>query len=188
MAIGIIATVAVVASATTISALTLLPGLDPSSGSSNVRPWWSSGFSGCCFDDGIRNAATFVPPIVHTNTSTLYVVGSVNVASWTRFNGTANVTASCSNTPTPPGACDVFVGVWTPAAWAIYAAGGPLAPAWCYSANGSVCANASSMSFTTTSLVSLEGESWEVVVWNIEPYGLMGNISLQAYVSSDFYS
>jgi len=180
--------IAVVVGAAIASTIVVAPLVDPSGQSGGIRPSWSSNFNGCCFDDGIRNAAITTPPIVHTGTSTLYLVGSVSVGGWTRWNGTANVTGNCPAADGPAGACDVYVAIWSPAAWNAYAAGGPMSPFWCYRGNTSECTNVSSAYFTTPSLVALEGQTWDIVIWNVQPYGLIGNYSFTTYVSPDFWA
>ena len=180
--------IAVVVCAGIASAVVVAPLVDPSSQAGGVRSWWSTSFNGCCFDDGIRNAAITTPPIIHTGTSTLYLVGSVSVSGWTRWNGTANVTGNCPSSTGPAGACNVYVGIWTPDAWSAYDAGGPMQPFWCYTGNTSGCTNVSTASFTTPSLVALEGQAWDIVIWNVQMYGLIGNYSFTSYVSPDFWT
>lgn len=180
--------VAVVAVGAILGAVVLIPVLGDTSsngGNPNARAIWGSGFNGCCFDDGIRNPSITTPPVVPNGTSVLYLVGSVSVTSWTRFNGTGNATGECNNVTGPAGACDVYIAIWTSDAWNSYASGGPLQPFWCYTGNGSACANVSEASFTTPSLSALEGQSWEIVIWNIQMYGLIGSLSFTLYGSSD---
>ena len=184
--------VTVVAAVAVAGSLLLASSADPSllggGGSSSPHPWWSTGFNGCCFDDGIRNADTIPMPTVHTGTSTLYLVGSLSIASWTRFNGTGNDTGTCDSATTPAGACDVYIGIWTPDGWSSYAAGGPMQPSWCYSAGGGSCTAVSNVTFTSSNLTSLEGLAWELVVWNVQPYGLIGSYTFSLYVSPDYWS
>ncbi len=117
--------IAVIVCAGIASAIVVAPLVDPASPAGGARSWWSSSFSGCCFDDGIRNAAIATSPVVHFGTSTLYLVGSLSVSGWTRWNGTANATGNCPSATGPAGACDVYIAIWTSAAWTAYAAGGP---------------------------------------------------------------
>lgn len=157
-------------------------------GSSSVAKQlvWQSSFSGGPFDDGIHHAATIVGPVIPSRTSMAYLTVSLSVTSWTRWNGMGNSTGTCDSPGSPTGACNVYIGIWTAAAWNAYTAGGPLQPFWCYSVSASACANVSAASFTSPSLVPLEGQAWEVVIWNIQLYGLIGNFELKFYASPYF--
>jgi hypothetical protein len=164
------------------------PGLWGGTGNVTVRPGWSAGFNGCCFDDGVRNAAVLSPPTIHTGTSVLYLGGSLSIQSWTHFNGTGNDTGTCAPPTGPAGACDAYVGIWTPSAWDAFVAGGPMQPFWCYPGNGSSCVAVNSASFNSSSLTSLEGAPFDIVIWNNMSYGLMGSFTVTLYVSPDYWS
>jgi hypothetical protein len=182
---------AVVVVAVVASVLVIGPIVDPAGwngGGPGARAGWNTGFNGCCFDDGIPNAAVMTPPVIPTGTPTFYVAGSLSISGWTHWNGVTNDTGSCAPATGPAGACDAYVGIWTPAAWSAYAAGGPMQPFWCYTESGSGCVDVSSASFTTPSLVALEGQPWDIVIWNSQTYGLIGAYSFTTYVSPDFWS
>ena len=190
--VAVIAAIIAAAVAGSLALATLAdPGLWGGSGGTGnamARPGWSTGFNGCCFDDGVRNAAVNEPPTVHTGTSILYLGGSLSVESWTHFNGTGNVTGTCTPPTGPVGACDAYIGVWTPLAWDSYVTGGPMNPFWCYTGNGSSCVAVSNATFNSSSLTSLEGQPFVVVIWNTMTYGLVGSYTLALYVSQDYWS
>jgi len=183
--------VVIVAAGVTVSLL-VASSLDPAAfGGGNkpaTHPAWASAFDGCCFDAGKHNPAIVSPPTIHTGTSILYLEGSLSILSWTHFNGTGNDTGTCNPPEGPAGVCDAYVGVWTPSAWNAYASGGAMDPAWCYPGNGTACVAVNNATFTSTSLTSLEGQPFEIVVWNIQAYGLAGSYSFTLYASQDYWS
>jgi hypothetical protein len=131
---------------------------------------------------GLANAVILGPVTIPTGYSPVYVQGNISTLSWQRYEGgSGNLTGNCS-APTPEaGVCDVYVGVWTPAAWATYASGGSATPLWCYSNGGSGCTNASTFGFTSSDLSSSDGAPWEVVLWNLVPWGLYGYFNVTEY-------
>ena len=144
---------------------------------------WDYGCSGCTFDDGIRNAATIVPPVIPNNTTSAYLQITLSVHSWTQWNGTGNSTGSCDSETS---ACKAFVGIWSPTAWDTYAVGGVASPFWCFTAGGPACTNTSTLSVSSPSLLPLIGEPFEVVIWNIAPFGLIGDFSVVLYATPYF--
>jgi hypothetical protein len=131
---------------------------------------------------GLPNAIVLGPATSPAGYSVVYVQGDISALSWHRYvGGAGNDTGSCS-APTPdPGVCDVYVGVWTPTAWSTYASGGSATPLWCYSTSSSGCTNASTFSFTSSNLVPSGESEWEVVIWNVSPWGLYGFINATEY-------
>ena len=182
--------VVVVVVAGVTGSLLLASSADPSifggGNSPSSRLAWQTAFNGCCFDDGVRNAATINAPTIHSGSAVLYLEGTLSIASWTHWNGTGNDTGICNPPEGPAGVCDAYVGVWTPSAWNAFVAGGPMDPAWCYTGNASSCAAVNNATFTSTSLTSLEGQPFDIVIWNTQFYGLLGGYSFALYVSPGF--
>jgi hypothetical protein len=61
-------------------------------------------------------------------------------------------------------------------------------PAWCYPGNTSTCAAVNNATFTSSSLTSLEGQPFEIVVWNTQFYGLIGSYNFTLFASPDYWS
>lgn len=146
---------------------------------------WSSMMNGN-FDDGLGNPMIMQPPVIPSQSQSAYVTVSLSVSSWSQWNGTANATGACDSPSSPPGTCNAYIGIWTPAAWDSYAGGGPMQPFWCYTGTGSVCTNVSEASFTTPSLLGLAGQPWEIVIWDTQPYGLVGYYQVNLFVNPYF--
>lgn len=187
LAIAVVAVV--VAMCASVLILSTFPNGSATSGSNDtVRSAWNSSFNGCCFDAGLQNPAILSGPTIPSGTSVAYLNVSLSVTSWTHFTGTGNATGGCSPPVGPVGACDVYIGVWTPTAWNAYQYGGPLSPFWCFTTNSSTCTATSAATFTSSSLIPLEGQTWEVVIWNLQSYGLSGTYSVSLLVSPNFWS
>jgi len=136
---------------------------------------------------GLANAVVLGPTSNLPAYPVVYVQGNISTLSWHRYEGGGgNASGSCS-APTPePGVCNVYVGVWTPAAWDTYASGGAASPIWCYSGGGSGCSNASTFSFTSSNFASVGESEWEVVIWNVVPWGLYGYFNATEYYGPVF--
>jgi hypothetical protein len=174
----LVAAVAVVVVVLVVSLALLFPGPPPKVPVAQGYIWAEENDYGV----GIANAVVLGPVSNPPNSTLVYVHGSVSALSWHRYAGGAgNDTGSCSATLPSPGACNVFVGVWTPTAWVTYASGGSATPIWCYSTGGSGCTNASTFSFTSSNLASSGGSGWEIVLWNIVPWGLYGYFNATEY-------
>ena len=127
------------------------------------------------------------PITVPSRTAPVGFQGNITTLSWHRFeNGTGNVSGSCAIGASLPaqGACNVFVGVWTPTAWSSYAAAGSASPIWCYAAAGtsSPCVNSSTFQFSTGDQSAYDGVAWEIVVWNLVPWGLYGYVNVSEVI------
>jgi hypothetical protein len=153
----------------------------------NPRPlfeWFNSSFQGCCFGAGVNRSVVATLPTVPNGTAVISVFGSFGVTSWMKLNHSLIVeSGNCAEPFSPRGACDLYVGIWTPAAWRSYANGGPLDPMWCYPGNGSACQNISGGYVSTPNLSVLDGVSWEIVVWNVDTYLLNGQYQFDVYTS-----
>lgn len=137
--------------------------------------WNSTGDYGV----GVAHAVTLGPVTVPIGTSPVFVAGEITADSWHRYEGgSGNVSGNCTAGIPESGVCNVFVGVWAPAAWTTFASGGSATPIWCYTAGGSTCANASDFSFVSSDLAANDGSAMDIVVWNVVPWGIYGSINV----------
>lgn len=177
-------TVGAIAITVSVLAVALPAYLSPASPSTGSSPphvkigatWSELGDYGV----GIANAMILGPITVPAGTAPVGFQGNVTTLSWHRFvNGTGYVSGSCGASLPAPGACNIFLGVWTPTAWAAYAAGGSASPIWCDTAAGtsSPCVNSSTIQFSTGDQSAYDGVPWEIVVWNLVPWGLYGYVN-----------
>ncbi|MCI4347335.1 MAG: hypothetical protein L3J97_01785 [Thermoplasmata archaeon] len=136
------------------------------------------------FAGGIGNSSVLPVRELPTGTATTYVDGTLGTVAWVLYtNGLFNRSGNCDTSFSPPGACNVFVGIWTPAAWFAYAHGGSLDPLWCYPGMGEGCSNVSGGELTTPNLSAFDGTGWEIVIWNLLPYSLSGSYVFTVYSS-----
>ena len=139
--------------------------------------------AGCCFGAGLNQSVVAPFPAVPNGTSVISIFGDVGVTTWERVaDRLITEVGQCANSFSPPGACNVYVGIWAPAAWSAYVAGGPLDPLWCYSA-GATCLNFSGGSLSSPNLQTLDGVHGEIVIWNLAPYQLVGQYEVDIYTS-----
>lgn len=159
----------------------------PASPVGNPHPlfeWFNASFQGCCFGAGVNRSAIAALPVVPNGTAVVSLFGSFEVDAWMKLtNGLLTESGNCANSFSPRGACDVYVGLWTSRAWAAYASGGPLDPLWCYPGNGTACQNISGGYVSTPNLNTLDGQSSEIVVWNVDTYLLNGDYQFDVYTS-----
>jgi hypothetical protein len=155
----------------------------PTSGPRPLFEWFNASFQGCCFGAGVNDSAIAPLPTVPNGTQTVSVFGSFGVTSWIKLDdGLVVESGNCANSFSPRGACDIYVGIWTPTAWRAYVAGGPLDPLWCFPGNGS-CQNISGGYLSSPNLRTLDGLACELVVWNVDTYRLGGTYQVQVYTS-----
>ncbi|HEV2429560.1 MAG TPA: hypothetical protein VGV64_06935 [Thermoplasmata archaeon] len=156
------------------------PGQSPA----DVNVWSKASYQGE-FVRGMNQTAPIRVPEIPGGTGTVYVDASLSTDSWILYtNGLFNQSGNCANSFSPPGACNVFVGIWTAASWAAYTRGGPMDPLWCFPGGGGPCQNVSGGSFVTPNLPSLAGLGWEIHVWNLDPYALSGSYTFTVYASA----
>ncbi len=188
--------VAVVVGAGAIgSAFALDPSIDPwqhpASGSANsTRVAWTGGFAGCCVEIGGHHAFSLAPPEIPPGTYSAFLNGSVTVTSWTQSNGTANVSGPCAAGGGGSAMCQLDVGVFTGAAWDAFQSGAPPSPTWCFSTQTGGCLTTQNVTFSTTAISAIAGQSWWLVLWNNETagYGLTLSCSFALAVSPNFYT
>jgi hypothetical protein len=185
----LIAVAAVVAITVTLVVFAIPSGVGFLNGPDNgVNPhplseWFNTTFQGCCFGAGLNQSVVAPFPAVPNGTSVISIFGDVGVTTWERVaDRLITEVGQCANSFSPPGACNVYVGIWAPAAWSAYVAGGPLDPLWCYSA-GATCLNFSGGSLSSPNLQTLDGVHGEIVIWNLAPYQLVGQYEVDIYTS-----
>jgi hypothetical protein len=121
---------------------------------------------------------------VPDGTAVFSVIGSFGVKSWMKLDdGLLTESGVCSGSFSPPGACNVYVGIWSPAAWKAYTNGGPLDPLWCFSSNDSGCQNVSGAYVSSPNLEAFDGVSCELVVWNVASFQLSGEYQFGVYTN-----
>ncbi len=131
---------------------------------------------------GVDQAVVLPVPPVPSAAAAVYVDGSFSMLTYSLVeNGTFRQGGSCAALFANPDACNVYLGVWSPGAWAAYTAGGALDPVWCFPGSGSGCGNISGAEFDTPNLRSLDGAGWEIVIWNLATYDLSGSYSVTVY-------
>jgi len=149
-----------------------------------LTEFYNASFQGCCFAAGIAHAAIAPLRPAPNGTSSVYLSGSFGVEAWMKLNNSLIIeTGNCANSFSPRGACDLFVGVWTPTSWLSFVAGGPLDPLWCFPGNGTNCQNVSGGYVYTPNLSHFDGQGLEVVLWNLDTYRLDGSYSFQMLTS-----
>jgi len=154
------------------------------SGPAQLYTWSQPNYEGP-MAGGVPHAMVLRVPVLPNGTTSVYVDGTFGTISWILLtNGYFNRSGNCGNSFSPAGACDLYVGIWTPPAWASYASGGPGTPIWCFPGVSEGCLNVSSASFDTPNLSSLDGTGWEIVLWNVATYDLSGSFLFTVYSSS----
>jgi hypothetical protein len=155
-------------------------GADPSF--ANV--WDQANYEGDLAGGVNQSVEVLVPP-VPSSSAPVYVDGSFNIVSWSWYqNGSFHAGGACAEPFARSGACDVYVGIWTPAAWTAYTRGGPMAPLWCYPGDSAGCTNVSGGDFGTPNLGALDGQGWEIVLWNVAAYHLSGTYDFTVYTGA----
>lgn len=186
LAVGAAALIAAVVTLTVL-VLPVAHDIAPAPRGSAPHPlseWFNVSFEGCCFASGVPKASIAPLPTVPNGTDAVYVSGSFGVNAWMKLNHSLlSESGNCANSFSPRGACDVFVAVWSPAAWETYAGGGPLAPLWCYPGNGSPCQNVSGGYVYSPNLSGFDGQPWQLVIWNVDTYLLGGSYQFHVYTS-----